>query len=67
MKATNHFKLSILSHLGKRASSDNLFAENYQKPHKNIDDCITYILNAVKQSGRQGFADKKIKSIKELK
>ncbi len=60
MKASNHFKLTILNYLGQRANADSLFAENYRKPEKNIDDCITYILNSVKQSGCNGFSDKEI-------
>ncbi len=60
MKGTNHFKLTILNYLEQRANTDSLFAENYRKPEKNIDDCITYILNSVKQSGCNGFSDEEI-------
>ncbi len=35
----------------------------YAKPNKNIDDCITYILNYVKESGINGFADDEIYSL----
>ncbi len=63
MKATNHFKLAVLSYLGQRAATDTLFAETYAKPDKNIDDCVTYILNAVQKSGCNGFADKEIFSM----
>ena len=31
-----------------------------KKENKNIDDCITYILNQVQQSGKMGFADDEI-------
>lgn len=37
-----------------------MFAESYKKPNKNIDDCITYILNTVKSSGCVGFTDAEI-------
>jgi hypothetical protein len=60
MKSTEHFKNTIKAYLDKRASEDKLFAETYAKPHKNIDDCITYILNWVKQSGCNGFSDEEI-------
>ena len=33
---------------------------NTYKPTKNIDNCITYILNQVKKSGCCGFSDDEI-------
>ena len=33
------------------------------KPHKNIEDCITYILQQVQQSGCNGFEDDEIYSM----
>jgi len=33
------------------------------KPHKNIEDCITYILRQVQQSGCNGFEDDEIYSM----
>lgn len=63
MKSTEHFKKTILAYLDKRALEDELFAVAYQKPGKNIEDCITYILNEVKKSGCNGFADEEIYSM----
>lgn len=63
MKASNHFKATILCYLEKRAENDLLFAERFAKPEKNIDDCITYILNTVQKSGCNGFADDEIYSM----
>jgi hypothetical protein len=63
MKASNHFKATILCYLEKRAESDLLFAERFAKPEKNIDDCITYILNTVQKSGCNGFHDDEIYSM----
>ena len=60
MKSTEHFKNTIKAYLDKRATDDVLFSFQYSKPEKNIDDCITYILNAVKQSGCNGFTDDEI-------
>ena len=57
MKATDYFKQTIQSYLQRRAQEDELFAPRYANPKKNIDDCITFILNYVKQSGCNGFAD----------
>ena len=60
MKATKHFEQVIKSYLLHRAATDELFAENLTKPNKNIEDCVTYILNEVKSSGCNGFADEEI-------
>lgn len=60
MKASNHFKNTIKAYLDQRAETDVLFSLQYSKPEKNIEDCITYILNEVKKSGCNGFADDEI-------
>lgn len=60
MKASNHFKNTIKAYLDQRAETDVLFSLQYSKPEKNIDDCITFILNEVKKSGCNGFADDEI-------
>ena len=60
MKGTDVFKETIKSYLDERAVSDKLFAISYHKEGKSIDDCITYILNQVKNSGCNGFADDEI-------
>lgn len=62
MKSTDHFKRTIQNYLEQRAAEDELFARNYRKPNKNIDDCITYILNYVQKSGCNGFSDGEIYS-----
>ena len=63
MKASNHFKNTIKTYLEQRAETDVLFSFQYSKPEKNIDDCVTYILNKVKKSGCNGFADDEIYSM----
>lgn len=60
MKATDPFKATIKAYLDNRAANDELFAKTYTKEGKNIDDCVTYILNHVKASGCNGFADDEI-------
>lgn len=60
MKGTEHFKRTIQSYLEERAKVDDLFAKSYAKPNKNIDDCITFILNEVQKSGCNGFEDDEI-------
>lgn len=63
MKGTDQFKNTIKAYLDERAKTDALFAETYAKPGKNIDDCVTFILNQVKNSGCNGFADDEIYSL----
>jgi hypothetical protein len=63
MKGTEQFKKTIQTYLDERARTDELFAVTYDKPNKNIDDCITFILNQVKNSGCNGFADDEIYSL----
>lgn len=60
MKGTDHFKRTIQMYLEQRAEEDTLFAKNYRNPAKNIDDCVTYILNYVQKSGCNGFSDGEI-------
>lgn len=63
MKGSNHFKNDIKAYLDQRAETDVLFSFQYSKPEKNIDDCITYILNSVQKTGCNGFADEEIFSM----
>lgn len=63
MKATDHFKTVIAVYLEQRTEYDELFALSYSKVDKNIDDCITYILNEVQKSGCNGFTDDEVFSM----
>lgn len=63
MKGTEHFTRTIAEYLNQRAATDPLFAPNLQKPNKNIEECITYILNEVQKSGCNGFNDDEIYSM----
>lgn len=60
MKSTDNFTKTIQIYLNNRAEQDELFAETLKKENKNIDDCVTYILNQVKASGCSGFTDDEI-------
>ena len=60
MKGTDHFKKTIQMYLEQRAAEDELLVKNYRNPAKNIDDCVTYILNYVQKSGCNGFSDGEI-------
>ena len=63
MSGTEQFTRTISEYLNLRAATDPLFAPNLAKPHKNIEDCITYILKQVQQSGCNGFEDDEIYSM----
>ena len=63
MNTTDHFKKTIQNYLENRAETDTLFAPVYAKTNKNINDCITFILNSVKKSGCNGFTDDEINSM----
>ena len=63
MKGTEQFTRTIAEYLNGRAMTDPLFAPNLQKPHKNIEECILYILSEVQKSGCNGFADEEIYSM----
>ena len=63
MKVSNHFKNTIKAYLDQRAETDVLFSFRYSLPEKQLDDCVTYILNQVQKSGCNGFADDEIYSM----
>ena len=63
MKGTEQFIRTIAEYPNGRAMTDPLFAPNLQKPHKNIEECILYILSEVQRRGCNGFADEEIYSM----
>ena len=63
MKTTEHFQNTIESFLRDRAETDKHFDVSFSNPDKSIEQCITYILNWVKQSGCNGFCDEEIYSM----
>jgi len=62
-KSTAAFRRAIEKHLEDLAQSDPLFYVTYHKEGKNLDDCITFILNTVQKSGQQGFTDEEVYSM----
>ena len=60
MDATRAFKETIQAYLMEMATYDTNFAERFADPKKNINDCVTYILNQVQESGCSGFEDDEI-------
>ena len=63
MKATEHFKQTIKAYLDERAQNDELFAVSYARENKNMDDCVTFILNQVKRSKCMGLTDEEVYSL----
>lgn len=63
MKATEHFKQTIKAYLDERAKNDELFAVSYAKENKNMDDCVTFILNQVKRGKCMGLTDEEVYSL----
>jgi len=60
MKTTPKFKEVIKHHLDILASQEPSFALKYANEKKSLEDCCTYILNTVKRSGINGYADEEI-------
>lgn len=59
-KSTKSFRKTIQDHLNHLAITDNQLSDALKNPKKSIEDCSTYILNQVKNSGNNGFADVEI-------
>jgi len=60
MKGSENFKKVILAYVQQEAATNSEFHSQFHNPKKNIDDCIKYILNTVKDSGINGFTEKEI-------
>lgn len=60
MEGTSSFEKTIEDYLRKRAFNNVLFAKKLENPNKSVSDCVTYILNIVKDSGKSGFTDDEI-------
>lgn len=66
MTGTEHFKQTIKAYLDERAKTDELFAVSYAKENKNLDGCVTFILNqakAIAQEGGCGMTDDEVYSL----
>lgn len=59
-KGTTAFTDTIRQYLEQRAENDALFAVKFANPSKSVENCATYIINEVKKSGCNGFADAEI-------
>lgn len=57
---TEQFGLVIKGFLEEQAFRDPLFAKKLENKNKSLEECVAYILNTVKQSGKAGFTDEEI-------
>lgn len=66
-KQTERFEEAIRQFLIKQGEKDPAFLQHCcevsKTQNKNTADCCTYIINQVKQSGKNGFADDEIYSL----
>ena len=60
LKASTPFQKTIQEYLDNYSNTDEAFKERYSNPEKNIVDCCNYIMNQVRKSGCNGFADEEI-------
>ena len=60
MKPSKNFTENIKNYLEKRAAEDQLFAENYKKPNKSIEECCNYIMKCAKDGGCAGYSDEEV-------
>lgn len=63
MKVSKAFMDTIEQYVITCADSDPIFAAKACNPNKNIEDCVTFILNEVQRSGINGFTDDEIYSM----
>lgn len=62
-KTIDLFKQKIGVYLREYAARDEQFAAEMGKPGKSLDGCADYIIGAVRETGRCGFADEEIYSM----
>jgi hypothetical protein len=60
MKGSEQFKQVIQQKLSLEASVNSEFHAQFHNPQKDIDSCVSYILNKVQESGVNGFADQEV-------
>ena len=60
MKGTESFTERIKEYLDQFAEKSETFKKKYENKDKKLEDCITYILNQVKDSGANGFTNNEI-------
>ena len=54
---------AIEAYVIQKMDSNDLFAKKVCNPAKNIEDCVTYIINTIEKSGFKGFCDDEVYSM----
>lgn len=60
MKGSTEFTQAIKNFLENYCKQDSLFIPKYKNEKKNINDCVTYIINQVRKSGNNAFEQNEI-------
>lgn len=60
VKKLDTFQLTIKEYLDKYSNTDETFKTRYDGSNEKIVECCNYIINCVKETKRQGFADEEI-------
>lgn len=60
MKASDKFKTVIENYLSETAQSDTVFAQDFSKASKNLENCFNYIFAEVKKTGLCAFDNQEI-------
>ena len=54
---------SMESFIMKKMDANDLFAKKVSNPKKNIEDCITYVINTIEKSRYKGLCDNDVYSL----
>jgi len=60
MKASKNFKTAIENYLNQTALADAVFAKDFSKESKNLENCCNYIFGEVKKTGLCAFENQEI-------
>ena len=54
---------AIETYVMQKMDTNAMFAKKVCNPAKNIEDCVTYIMNTIEKSGIKGFCDDEVYSM----
>ena len=57
------FFTAIESFIMQKMDANDLFAKKVSNPKKNIEDCITYVINTIEKSRYKGLCDNDVYSL----
>ena len=62
-KVSPAFFTAIESFIMQKMDANDLFAKKVSNPKKNIEDCITYVINTIEKSRYKGLCDNDVYSL----